>query len=134
MINIFIDDKRHPKQVYKYSGDIRYSLLYWNICRNYEEFVKLIKNSNLSEINYISFDHDLADIHYKYGRELDDYEISRMIDYENTGYDCLKWMCDYYLDNNKKLPKILFHTTNSVGKENMTIYLKNFKKHNPDLI
>jgi len=62
----------------------------------------------------VSFDHDIADFTYEY---------------EKTGYDCVKWLSNYCLDNNKKFPKYLIHTGNNVGSKNMLEYIRNFKKN-----
>ena len=48
---------------------------------------------------------------------------------EKTGYECVKWMCNYCIDNNKKLPECLYHTQNNIGYENMSKYIENFKKY-----
>ena len=64
--NLFLDDERMPYQVgnYIYPVEIKplYRLETWEIVRNYEEFVKIIEGRGLPSL--ISFDHDLADIHY----------------------------------------------------------------------
>ena len=71
--------------------------------------------SSVNSITHISFDHDI-DSYDKSGNEV-------------TGYDCLKWLCDYILDNNIDINNltILFHTANPVGKVNMNCYWNNFK-------
>jgi hypothetical protein len=65
------------------------------------------------------------------------------LDYENikekTGYDCAKWLVDYYLDNfntqekrtEKKKNGILFptvytHSANPIGSANIMGYINNF--------
>jgi len=45
------------------------------------------------------------------------------------GYECAKWLCDYCYDNNKILPKYAMQSANSVGRENIDYYLKNYIKH-----
>lgn len=45
----------------------------------------------------ICFDHDLGE--------------------EKTGYDCAKWLVDYCMDNNLKLPLYAIQSANPVGKE-----------------
>ena len=49
---------------------------------------------------------------------------------ELTGYDCLKYLCDYIQDTNMNIDnlELRFHTANPVGKENMICYWNNFKK------
>ena len=70
-----------------------------------------------SIITHVSFDHDI-DSYNNDGTEV-------------TGYDCVKWLCDYILDNNLDISNldIRFHTANPVGKENMASYWDNFKNH-----
>ena len=48
---------------------------------------------------------------------------------ENTGLDCAKWLVEYCLDNNTKLPDYIVHSANPAGKENIEKYLFNAKKH-----
>lgn len=102
------------------------------IVRSYDEFVKTIKNIGIDKIDIISFDHDLADEHY--GHEEQPWSTDGIIDYfsfvEKTGYDCAKWLCDYALETNKKLPEILIHSFNHIGAENIKQYIKNFIKYN----
>jgi len=131
--NIFLDDKRHPRDAYFYTKNKRYIELQWLIVKSYDEFVYNVINIGLHNINYVSLDHDLADEHYF----KQNWETTGAIDYfsykEKTGYEALKWMCEYSMDNNVKIPKILIHTFNSVGATNMYNYYKNFIKYNPEL-
>jgi hypothetical protein len=109
MYKLFLDDVRYPSSV-------GYNNKEWVIVRDYYSFIYHIKKNGVP--CEISFDHDLG--YYSNNKE-------------KTGYDALKWLCDYLLENNKKLPKIHFHTSNSVGYDNMVSYLSNFIKHNPEL-
>lgn len=93
--------------------------------KSYDQFIVWITANGLPDA--ICFDHDLADEHYKL--ELDDYESERMIYTEKTGYDCAKWLVDYCIDNNKKLPLYNIQSANPVGKENIDKLLKNYIKH-----
>ena len=90
------------------------------IVRNYEEFVDEVSKNGLP--NYVSFDHDLADISYSNGKSSCSYR-------EKTGYDCAKWLVDFCYDNGFKLPSFQVHSANTVGKKNIQDYLKNAKKH-----
>lgn len=104
-INIFVDDIRLPDfNLYYKSKD-------WKIIRSYTEFVKCVIIYDVPKL--ISFDHDLSE--------------------EKTGYDCVKWLCNYCLKNNYSLPDIKYHTCNPVGRENMIKYVENFLKHFPNL-
>ena len=120
--NLYLDDVREPWQSgnYVYPIDIRhhYRIKEWIIVRNYDSFVNYITEKGLP--NLVSFDHDLADIHY----DTDSYEES----IEKTGYDCAKWLIEYCVKNNKELPEFLVHSANPIGAENIKNILNNFKK------
>ena len=62
--------------------------------RSYTEFVAYIEANNLPD--FISFDHDLG--------------------IEESGYDCAKWLVNYCLDHNLRLPEFEVHSQNPVGK------------------
>ena len=42
--------------------------------------------------------------------------------------DCAKWLVEYCIDNNKKLPLYNIQSANSVGRENIDSLLKSFNK------
>lgn len=75
--------------------------------KRYSQFVVYIEEWGVPDI--ICFDHDLAE--------------------EKTGYDCVKYLCDYCIENEEELPVIVYQTDNPVGKENMRKYIENFRKH-----
>ncbi len=88
------------------------------VLRSSEEFKNFIITEGCP--NYISFDHDLGDA-------------------VESGYDCLKWLIEYDLKNNKtfisKDFEINVHSANPVGKENIEklwISYKNFKEQKQD--
>ena len=68
-------------------------------------------------ITHISFDNDLANF------DSDGNEV--------TGYDRVKWLCDYIQDNNLDISNLTlnFHTANPVGRANMESYWNNFKNY-----
>ena len=107
-MKLYIDDIRHPTQ----SG---YQDSEWVVCRNDKTFKDMFVSFD-NIITHISFDHDL-------GSYNDDGN-------EVTGYDCVKWLCDYILDNGLDISNLTlnFHTANVVGKENMMCYWANFKE------
>ena len=128
--NIFLDDVRKPEDVFKYTNNKIY-LLSWVIVRDYDQFVKIVEKCGIDNIDTISYDHDLCYQHYAYvGRKKEDLEEYYRDEYrEMTGYDCAKWLCDYCLEKNKKMPKYLIHSMNAVGSRNIDSYIKNFSKH-----
>jgi len=132
--NLFLDDVRVPHAC-KYMEDrigkeaSIYFDLEWVIVRNYDQFIAYVKANGLPEI--VSFDHDLADEHYNndmykgvevYSKHYEKFE-------EKTGYDAVKWMVDYCMDNWKRFPKWYLHTMNQAGKENMKSYILNYLEH-----
>ena len=111
---LFLDDLRFP-------ADVKYNYgPYQNvrICRNMDDAVWAVEQYGLPTM--ISFDHDLADVHYIVG------------DGEKTGYTFAKWFCDYVMDNNLRLPVgfgFHVHSMNPVGAENIRAYMENFLKN-----
>jgi hypothetical protein len=128
--NLFLDDFRHPYDVANYTGNPVYgNKTSWVIVRNYDEFVKCIEERGLPE--KISFDHDLADVHYDAQDHVDQdyYDLCE----EKTGYHCAQWMINYCLDRGEKLPPvILIHSMNIVGARNIESLFKTFKKVHGD--
>ena len=124
---LWIDDLRNPfldieGRVPKENGTIEWVL-------NYEQFVMWIEKFGLPDL--ISFDHDLADEHYTPKEYWDDYQLSKQYQesqnyQEKTGMDCAKWLIDYCMDNNLKLPKFYSHSANPVGRDNILGILENF--------
>lgn len=118
---LFLDDVRMPEQVSLYAEvGLRdmYRQVKWDIVRNYDEFVKYISDKGLPD--YISFDHDLAEIHYDPSTWVEGFEYD-----EKTGYDCAKWLLEQpgILDN--KILTIFCHSQNPVGKTKILNLFKN---------
>lgn len=104
MYKLFLDDLRTPDIIYLDTG--------WVVVKNFEDFKEVIFNNGVPLL--ISYDHDLG--------------------LNESGMDVLKWMCYYCIDNSIKLPEMLFHSSNPVGKKNMINFYDFIKKYNPDLI
>ena len=108
-MKLYLDDIRNPYQ----SG---YQDSEWIVCKN-DKTLKDMFVSFDSVVTHISLDHDI----HCYDENGD----------EVTGYSCLKWLCDYILDNNLDISNLTlnFHTANPVGGENMKTYWNNFYKY-----
>ena len=108
-MKLYLDDIRNPEQTYPYDTD-------WLVVRNYTEFISALEKHFL-DLEIISFDHDI-DSYDEYGNEL-------------TGYDCVKYLCNYIQNNSLDSSRLRlnFHSANPVGKENMRTYWQNFKNH-----
>ncbi len=132
--NLFLDDDRIPHRSMDYMHpDISklYRTLQWRVVKDYHQFVQCIEEFGIPDL--ISFDHDLADEHYDLHSRgytsWQQYYNTPEEEREMTGYDCVKWLCNYCKDNSKPLPRYILHTMNDIGLHNMKTYLENFKKH-----
>lgn len=114
---IYLDDVRTPKDPN------------WVVVRNYDEFVSVIENEGLENIDLISLDHDLGD------SAMDEYyrnvQPNFLLDYSNitekTGYDCIKYIVNKLLDNPMETPpNIVVHSANPIGSSNIMGYYNNY--------
>ncbi len=123
---LFLDDIRNPTLIYPASVDTD-----WVIAKNYDEFVKVITDNGLPTL--ISFDHDLADEHYRPSMYAADGHYSNYYSdgtfREKTGYDCAKWLIEHCLDKNIDLPKWNVHSANPVGRKNIEQLLSNYDRY-----
>ena len=119
-MKIFLDDYRTPLNCISYMhqriGALNTIYLQeWVIVKNYDDFVNMV-SKNADVITHISFDHDLADEHYISESRMDSlYDIYQ----EKTGYDCAKWVKDFYLSIETDLPIMFVHSMNPVGTQNI---------------
>jgi hypothetical protein len=100
----------------------------WDIVRTYNEFVDYIKTNGIPEV--ISFDHDLADEHYDPSMYESTKSYSEKSNFfkEKTGYDCVKWMGEYCIENSIPIPTCYVHSMNPVGRDNIKGVISNLKK------
>lgn len=129
MKKLFLDDIRQPKDAINLVPS-NYNKIFWDndwsIVRNYREFVNWILSNGVPDL--ISFDHDLADIHYE--SDFSDWEFSSVqLGIEQTGLDCAKWLVDHCVDYGSILSKYIVHSANPVGRKNIQSYLDNANKH-----
>ena len=126
--NIFLDDVRVPKDVVW----VKLPLVEWTIIRNYNDFVKYITLTGLP--SFVTFDHDLADEHYRPSMYASDGHYNNYYTdgtfKERTGYDCAKWLVNYCMEKNLKVPQYTVHSMNPVGKNNIINYIEGYKKSN----
>lgn len=121
-MKVFLDDVRVPfdcvdYMYYRIRNEAPIYFENWEVVRNYNEFVDLV-SKHFQTITHISFDHDLADEHYHgdmYKSEEDYYDSIKGT--ENTGYDCAKWMKDFYDEVGLKYPIMYVHSMNPVGTQ-----------------
>lgn len=115
-ILVWIDDIRDPNEP-KWKNWIKRNSpipdpddIHW--VKSYNEFVNWVEK--FGRPNCICFDHDLGDI--------GDHQ-------EKTGYDCAKYMVEWCMDNVVKFPEYAIQSDNTPGRENISKYIENFKKH-----
>jgi hypothetical protein len=129
MKKLFLDDIRQPKDAVNLVPSHLNKMYWdedWHVVKDYKEFVKWISFYGVPDL--ISFDHDLADIHYEV--DYNDWELSSdQLGVEETGLDCAKWLVDYCFDNGHKLPEYIVHSANPAGRKNIQSYLDNATKH-----
>jgi hypothetical protein len=77
------------------------------LLKSYNEFISFF-NENYLKIDYISFDNDLGD--------------------DLEGYDILKYIIDFALDNDFELPQINVHSNNIVAIKNIESMVNNYYK------
>ena len=112
---IFLDDERHFQDVswLDYQQEFAMVLIY----RTAQSFIEAISGLEKIDDFVFSFDHDLQSFD-QYGQE-------------QTGYDCVKALCDQVLQQewDPKLLQVFVHSKNPVGRENIEQYVKNFIRH-----
>lgn len=137
MKRIYLDDVRTP-----IDKD-------WIVVRSYDEFVSKVSEIGLPNIETISLDHDLGVTAMReYFKNVSpNYTLDYTNIEEKTGYDCAKWLVDYYyekyhndemLSKDKKslgipFPKVYTHSANPIGSANIMGYVNNFlmNEHQP---
>jgi len=126
--NVLLDDERTPSDVFYYKRDDEYKTLIWEIVKSYNEFVDLFCHKYVyGELpSVISFDHDLVGEHYMKGAKT----MFKTFDENSvtipTGWHCLVWLLKFYEENDMELPKIMIHTKNPAGEENMKAVLLDY--------
>lgn len=118
---LFLDDVRMPQDVGNYMNPVALRPLYRksqiSIVRNYKEFCNYLENNPLPDI--VSFDHDLADIHYEIPfLEWND-NSSEQLGVEETGYDCANFLINFCIKKDLPIPVVYCHSMNPVGKQNI---------------
>ena len=116
-MKLFLDDVRQPENCvgYMHTRIGKLNPIYleeWKIVRDFKEFREFVE-SYYDKITHVSFDHDLADIHYDPSTWTESFKYK-----EETGYDCAKWMIEFFKEKNHPLPQFIFiHSMNPIGRE-----------------
>lgn len=91
----------------------------WIVVRDYEEFVNKVTEIGFENIELVSLDHDLADIHYN--TDLYDTII------EKTGYDCAKWLIEKWQEGNT-IFDVYTHSANTAGAKNIVELINSYRR------
>lgn len=96
--------------------------------KSHQEFIDWINLNSLPDA--ICFDHDLGHNVASEARTkgLNKKKARLLASQEKTGFDSAKWLVNYCLDNELKLPLYNIQSANPVGKENINSLLKQFNK------
>jgi len=119
MHKIYLDDVRTPHDKE------------WVVVRNYDEFVSVVKELGLENIEVISLDHDLGDTamsEWKNNVYLN-YELNYDNIKEMTGYDAAKWLVGQWMDG-KPVVTVWTHSANAIGSANIMGYINNYRHIN----
>ena len=126
--HLFLDDTRQPKNV----TWIDLPPYAWVVVKSYDEFVRTIKTRGIPTT--VSFDHDLADEHYKeydaahtpgspsFGKIR--YELLK----EKTGMDCARYLAELCVEKNIPIPLYYIHTKNPAGRQNIFSIMESARK------
>jgi hypothetical protein len=124
--HLFLDDIRKPVDAWLYTRDDVFLKEQWVIVRSHAAFTEEVtKRFAAGEWPVrVAFDHDLADVHYLHLEGEISYERLE----EKTGYHSAKWLIDFCLNHDLRLPAFSCHSMNPVGKENILSLLAAFAK------
>lgn len=123
---LWLDDYRNPIEgqwlVFSPLKSVDYEV-HW--VKDYKQFIDWINTNGLP--SGICFDHDLSDFQAWHVSEPEYSHDVPWPESEKTGMDCAKWLVEYCLDNNLKLPIWNIQSANPVGAENIRSLLTQFE-------
>ena len=124
MKKIYLDDVRTPMD-----SD-------WVVVRDFTQFCDAVSAIGITNIDVISLDHDLGPS--AMSEYFNNVALNYKLDYNNiselTGYDCAKWLVQYWYDTStgahSHFPKVYTHSANPIGSANIMGYINNFFMNN----
>ena len=132
-ILLWLDDLRDPHEqdwinwLAQYSPIEQPYTVVW--VKSYEQLVDWVKKNSLP--SGFSFDHDLGqDIAIeKVKKGMSKRQARKEKKNAKSGMDVAKWLVEYCLDNNLKMPKFSIQSANPCGRDNIRALLNGFIKH-----
>lgn len=130
--NLFLDDIRHPYDAFKHTQETMFLQWEWVVVKNFAEFTNWIRRNGVPD--FVSFDHDLHDLHYTPPKYWNDLEVSKAFQQERgygdepTGKECAVWLVSHCHSVGKPLPKWYCHSQNPIGRERIEGVLRNLTK------
>jgi len=121
--HLFLDDERWPKDV----TWVRLPSVPWQVVRSYAAFVEIVEARGIPAT--VSFDHDLAQEHYRPSMLNPDRHYSNYYTdgtfKEKTGRCAAKWLVEKCLDEGLPIPPYTVHSMNPIGVENIVSIMEN---------
>jgi len=113
-----------------YLDDVRTPIHHedWEVARDYNQLVSMIRLNGLDSYELISLDHDLGDTAMReyYNNVKDHYTLDYNNILEKTGYDVAKFLVAESMTKNIPLPQIYVHSANPIGSANIMGYVNNY--------
>lgn len=122
---LFLDDMRTPAEAWIHMKLRVYTDEEWITVRSYDAFVQELQRRYNDGYfpSLISFDHDLADVHYHHLDENIPYDSFS----ERTGLHCARFLVEFCMEKELRLPQFIVHSMNPVGKVNITRLLEQYR-------
>lgn len=125
---LFLDDERMPKKAtinqVPLATVTRIKDPQWEIVRNIYAFRQIIEGRGVPDV--VSFDHDLSNdhvAHYVLSQKGAGFDYSL---FNDTGYHCAEWLCQFCLDKQVPFPTWYVHSFNQHGTTNIKRLIYNF--------
>lgn len=116
---IYLDDVRIPKDKS------------WVVVKDYYEFIEIVNEIGLKNIELISLDHDLGDTAMEewHTNVYHNFKLNYDNITEKTGYDVAKWLVEQWMDG-EPVVDVVVHSANAIGASNIMGYINNYRHIN----
>jgi hypothetical protein len=103
----------------------------WVLVKDYDEFVNVVNEIGLKNIELISLDHDLGDTAMEewHKNVYHNFKLNYDNIIEKTGYDVAKWLVEQWMDG-EPVVDVVVHSANAIGAANIMGYINNYRHIN----